>query len=141
MLYLLFNVLIQGRRSDETPLLQPGRGFGKFAHLCFVSVCVFRLMEVRSEVRVEGHYLQPEMCLCFLLFSQLTSCSLTAWKTTGGTSWRPLAGTPSAAGARVRAHATLRQGTSRGSRMCPPSRSAVGDQGGSWNHLVSSRTT
>lgn len=39
-------------------------GVSAALHVCVVSVCVcvFRLMEVRSEVRVEGHYLQPERC-------------------------------------------------------------------------------
>lgn len=50
-------------------LLQPGGwGFSQ-THLCFVSVCVSRLMEVGSELRVGGHYLQPERCASASSFS------------------------------------------------------------------------
>lgn len=45
------------------------------AHLCFVRVCIVRLME--AEVGGQGWGSLPaarESCFCFLLFSQLTSC-------------------------------------------------------------------
>lgn len=94
-------------------LLQPGAGIQPARTSVFCQrVC---LQTDGGEVRGQGGGSLPAaraMCLRFLLFSQLPSCSLTAWKTAGGASRRSLAG------ARVRAH--TRQGGCGGSRVCPP---------------------
>lgn len=40
-----------------------------FAHLCFVRVCIVRLIVFRLEAKVKGHYLQPERAASASSFS------------------------------------------------------------------------
>lgn len=86
-LYLLLYVFIQGCCSGETPPPPAwGAGFQPATSVFCQRVC---FQTDGGGVRAQGWGSLPaarEMCLRFLLFSQLTSCRLTAWKT----GWRSL---------------------------------------------------